>query len=116
MQASIPRTNLSRLAKKQEAGIEVTNLSAHHRGLRYHLVILCLWQEHGAADKDCLVWRYSLENPRTAERHGFHDLGALAAFLSQWTSEPAAEEAPGEAGTVKQNESHQTSNLLKYSQ
>lgn len=82
------------------------NPSARHSVLRYHLVILCLWQEYGTTPEDHLVWRYSLEHPRTAERHGFHDLGALAAFLSQWTSEPAAEEAPGEAEMLHQNESH----------
>lgn len=55
--------------------------------LRYHLVVLCLWQERGAGGP---VWRFSLENPQTAERLGFGTLAALGAYLQAWTRDPPA--------------------------
>ena len=76
----------------------------HDRVLRYHVVISCLWQECGATPEDRLIWRYSLEHPRTAERYGFHDLGALAAFLSRWTDESVINETTGERGVNRRDE------------
>lgn len=56
------------------------------QSLRYHLLILCLWQERGDTPQDRHTWRFSLEHPHTAERHGFKDLGELIAFLVHWTT------------------------------
>jgi hypothetical protein len=45
----------------------------------YHSYLLRFWQaiEEGKNP----VWRFSLEDPRTREQHGFADLEALFAFL-----------------------------------
>lgn len=48
---------------------------------RYHLFLLGLWPEGEAGE-----WRFSLENPRTAERTGFRDLEDLVQFLQHWMS------------------------------
>ena len=55
----------------------------------YLSYLLRLW----LVDTDGLVWRASLENPTTAERHGFATLEKLIAFLLAETKELAAEEA-----------------------
>jgi hypothetical protein len=59
---------------------------------RRHTFILGLWQEGGAAPGASPVWRYSLENPRTAERCGFGDARDLLAMLEQWMALPAHQE------------------------
>jgi hypothetical protein len=51
----------------------------------YLLYLLRLWP---AGDEQPGAWRASLENPRTGERHGFADLGALFAFLQEETAVP----------------------------
>lgn len=50
---------------------------------RYQFFILGLWQD--ASDR--LVWRFSLEDSRTAQRNGFANLAALDAFLAAWIEE-----------------------------
>lgn len=65
------------------------NLEA--RPLRYHLVILCLWEERGG---ETPVWRFSLEDPQTSERRGFKTLDELTVFLKEWTQKPQPEERP----------------------
>ncbi len=49
---------------------------------------LRLWLVQG----DDPVWQASLENPTTAERHGFATLEKLMAFLLAETNDLAAEE------------------------
>jgi enamine deaminase RidA (YjgF/YER057c/UK114 family) len=46
---------------------------------RYQLFLLSLWPEGEAGE-----WRFSLENPHTAERAGFRSLDELAGFLRRW--------------------------------
>ncbi len=53
--------------------------------LRYHLIVLGLWLEHNAGTP---VWRFSLENPLTAERVGFQNLADLMAGLERWMQAP----------------------------
>jgi hypothetical protein len=55
---------------------------------KYLAYLLRLWCED-----DELAWRATLESARTGERHGFANLAALAAFLSELT------EAAGPAGS-----------------
>jgi hypothetical protein len=50
---------------------------------RYLAYMLRLWQ---ARDKDKMLWRASLEDARTGERHGFGSLEMLFAFLQEQTS------------------------------
>ena len=59
---------------------------------RRHYFILGLWQEGGAIPGSTPVWRYSLENPRTAERRGFGDARDLLALLEQWMALPTHDE------------------------
>ena len=48
----------------------------------YHAYLLRFWEERGRA-ADAGVWRFSLEDPRTGEQHGFGDLEALLAWLRE---------------------------------
>ncbi len=54
----------------------------------YLSYLLRLW----LVEDDGLVWRASLENPRTAERHGFAALEDLVAFLLAETRDRATDE------------------------
>lgn len=56
-------------------------------GRPYLSYLLRLW----LVERDGPVWRASLENPSTAERHGFATLEQLVAFLRAETSDLAAE-------------------------
>jgi hypothetical protein len=46
------------------------------------------------------VWRASLENPHTGERHGFANLELLFAFLEEKTVDLAQREEPAKDTTV----------------
>ncbi len=54
----------------------------------YISYLLRLWM----VEDDGPVWRASLENPHTAERHGFTALEDLCAYLQAETQDLAAEE------------------------
>ncbi len=47
---------------------------------RYQAYLLRLWL---TGDDDAAVWRASLEDPRTGERHGFADVNSLLTFLAE---------------------------------
>jgi len=47
----------------------------------YQVYLLRLWRERPASPERPAVWRFSLEDTRTRQRHGFGDLEALVAFL-----------------------------------
>lgn len=63
------------------------------RPYRHHSFIISLWLEGGAYPNAPPVWRISLEDPRTAERHGFQDLAELMRFLEAWTAVPPPNES-----------------------
>ena len=50
------------------------------RGLRYHVVVVCLWQESDGAQ---MTWRFSLESLRASDRLGFGSLEALVDHLRE---------------------------------
>jgi len=54
--------------------------------------LLSCWEERSRDPNAAVVWRFSLEDPRTGRRRGFSDLGALVAALKQ---EIAAKPADG---------------------
>jgi hypothetical protein len=54
---------------------------------RYRSYLLTLWEERGRDPDAPVVWRFSLEDPRTGERRGFADLEALVAALRREMSE-----------------------------
>ena len=62
-----------------------------NRAIRYHSFILSVWVETGPFPGSPPVWRMSLENPRTSERHGFKDLADMVVFLNNWLAAPPAE-------------------------
>jgi hypothetical protein len=55
------------------------NSSSEH--LYYNAYILRLWQERAASPAHPAVWRFSLEDTHTRQRHGFGDLARLMEFL-----------------------------------
>ena len=60
-------------------------MSAHNykKPLCYHAYLLRFWEEDGYSAQSVAGWRFSLEDPRTAERQGFGNLDRLVAFLQQ---------------------------------
>jgi hypothetical protein len=54
----------------------------------YRSYLLTLWEERGRDPDTTVVWRFTLEDPRTGERRGFADLEALVAALRREMSEP----------------------------
>jgi hypothetical protein len=49
---------------------------------RYLSYVVRCWQEHSVhAGRETRVWRFSLQNPRTNQRHGFATLEALLVSL-----------------------------------
>ena len=49
---------------------------------RYQSYVLRCWQERSIhAGREIMVWRFSLQNPRTSQRHGFDSLEALLVSL-----------------------------------
>ena len=57
----------------------------------YLAYLLRLWR---VSDDGKPVWRASLENPHTGERHGFANLELLFAFLEEKTVDLAQGEEP----------------------
>lgn len=53
--------------------------------------ILSLWAEGGARATAPPAWRYSLEDPYSAQRRGFKDLAELVRFLEDCTAVPPEE-------------------------
>ena len=58
-------------------------MSVFDKPPRYRAYLLTLWEERGRDPDAPVVWRFSLENPRTGERRGFADLEALVAALQR---------------------------------
>jgi hypothetical protein len=56
---------------------------------RYRSYLLTFWEERRQDPAASVVWRFSLEDPRTGQRRGFADLEALMAALQQELGEEA---------------------------
>ena len=67
-----------------------TEPAATERPPAYHSYLLRFWEERGDQPTPP-VWRFSLEDPQTAHRHGFASLSALTDWLQ---SEITGSEAP----------------------
>ena len=67
------------------SGTRQTQVSQHARDrpTRYHILILSLWEADSGRGDAPVRWRYSLQDPHTAERNGFTTLAELDAFLEQ---------------------------------
>ena len=48
---------------------------------RYRSYVLTFWEEQSDAPGAQVVWRFSLKDPRTSQRHGFTSLEEMIAFL-----------------------------------
>lgn len=48
------------------------------RESRYHVMVLCLWEEPDALHP---IWRFSLESLLSTDRRGFDSLDALTLYL-----------------------------------
>jgi hypothetical protein len=53
---------------------------------RYRSYLLTFWEERGRDPSAPVIWRFSLEDPHTGQRHGFANLEALVAALEQETA------------------------------
>ena len=49
----------------------------------YRTYLLTIWEERSQAPKAPKVWRFSLEDPLTGQRHGYADLEALVDALER---------------------------------
>ena len=47
----------------------------------YRSYVLTFWKERGHDSGVQVVWRFSLKDPRTSQRHGFTSLEEMIAFL-----------------------------------
>ncbi len=48
---------------------------------RYQVYLLRCWEERSSHAQTPIIWRYSLEDSHTGERHGFADIDALLTHL-----------------------------------
>ncbi len=49
---------------------------------RYLSYVICCWQERSVhAGREIMVWRFSMQNPRTNQRRGFATLESLLVSL-----------------------------------
>jgi hypothetical protein len=62
---------------------------------QYRSYLLRFWEERAPlrGSPDSAVWRFSLEDPHTAERIGFKSLDELVAFLRAQTQRTAPEDS-----------------------
>jgi hypothetical protein len=54
---------------------------------QYRTYILRFWEERDPNLKKPTVWRFSLEDPKTKQRHGFQDIASLVQFLERQTTQ-----------------------------
>jgi hypothetical protein len=50
---------------------------------RYQAFVLRVWREDAASSPALKVWRFSLQDTRTGQRHGFANLEAVNEFLEK---------------------------------
>jgi hypothetical protein len=48
---------------------------------RYRSYVLTFWEERGQDPDTPVVWRFSLQDPRTGQRRGFASLEKVVTFL-----------------------------------
>ncbi|WP_129671910.1 hypothetical protein [Candidatus Chloroploca sp. Khr17] len=47
----------------------------------YRVYLLRCWQERSQKEPSQAKWNFTIEDPKTRQRHGFPDLDSLTAFL-----------------------------------
>jgi hypothetical protein len=67
-----------------QKGLHVKYQELSTKPLRYRSYIVRCWQEHTVhAGQGTMVWRFSLQDPRTHQRRGFATLEALLVSLQE---------------------------------
>jgi hypothetical protein len=66
----------------------------HNEPPRYRSYVLRCWEMRSQIPKRPAMWRFSLEEARTGEKHTFADLEALVTFLQAELAKPESEKAP----------------------
>ena len=65
-----------------QKGVKVKRQDIPTKRSRYLSYVLRCWQEHSVhAGRETMVWRFSLQNPRTNQQRGFATLEALLVSL-----------------------------------
>ena len=67
-------------------GSETGEKKGTHDPLKRYVYLLIAWQERPASSVERAIWRFSLENARTGQRHGFGTLEQLLTFLEDCTT------------------------------
>jgi hypothetical protein len=60
---------------------------------RYRSYVLTFWEERSPDPGAQVVWRFSLKDPRTNQRHGFASLAEMIAFLRLELADGRADES-----------------------
>ncbi len=64
-----------------QSGVQVNHQDIQKKS-RYLSYVVCCWQERSVhAEREIVVWRFSLQNPHTNQRRGFASLEALLIAL-----------------------------------
>jgi hypothetical protein len=85
----------NRAMPKPDSEAEDFDLSFSSAPPRYYSYLLRFWEERGEQAAQT-VWRFSLEDPQTAQRQSFADLKDLIKRLKTQMQNPAIENTPGD--------------------
>ena len=58
-----------------------SNKVIHNEPPRYRAFLLRCWEVRGPESGEPVTWRFSVEDPRTGQKHGLADLDALTEYL-----------------------------------
>lgn len=58
-------------------------MTFQNKAPHYRIYLLTIWAERGRNPATPTVWHFSLEDPRSGQRHGFANLAALITALHQ---------------------------------
>lgn len=75
---------MMRASMNREVNSDADATSVVARPPIYHSYLLRFWEERGDSST-ASVWRFSLEDPQTSERHGFATLDALVQWINAIT-------------------------------
>jgi hypothetical protein len=68
-------------------------MSTFDKPPRYRSYLLTVWEERSQDPDVSVIWRFSLQDPRTGQRRGFASLEEMVSFLrtklvSHWDKRP----------------------------
>ena len=56
-------------------------MSVFDKPPRYRSYVLTFWEERSQDTDTPVIWRFSLQDPRTGQRHGFASLEEMVGFV-----------------------------------